>query len=182
MSFSESTVKPLNFDDCWLIVLTLAQRVRNEPTGNEMAEDDHGWRGQGKARVARLSGQLVVRYQGLSTRGGRLQAPIRDLFRKDYRRQRPSFAPYAVRIWIEASEDRSRFDIDNVAKACLDALTGVVWHDDSQVRTLHLERISAHNNAITIAMNQGQPSHREELDRLLDEIDRTGTRSGSGTV
>ena len=57
-----------------------------------MAERDHGWRGRGKARVARLNGGLVVRYKGLSTKGARLQAPIIALFRKDDRRQRPELS------------------------------------------------------------------------------------------
>jgi len=31
-----------------------------------------------------------------------------------------------------------REDVDNLAKAVLDALTGVAWHDDKQVASLHI--------------------------------------------
>jgi len=33
-----------------------------------------------------------------------------------------------------------RFDVDNAAKACLDALNGVAWEDDSQVARLVVEK------------------------------------------
>ena len=33
-----------------------------------------------------------------------------------------------------------REDVDNVAKAVLDALTGVAWHDDRQVAELHVSK------------------------------------------
>ena len=67
-------------------------------------EPDHGWRGRGKARVARCDGRIVVRTHGVSTRGGRVQEPIVRLFRKDYRSLRPTYDPYAVTLWIEAPE------------------------------------------------------------------------------
>lgn len=37
-------------------------------------------------------------------------------------------------------ENRRRVDIDNLAKAVLDALNGVVWVDDAQIQRLVLER------------------------------------------
>lgn len=140
-----------------------------------MGGDDHGWRGRGKARVARLDGRLLVRYRGLSTRGARLQAPLAALFRKDYRRQRPGYQPFAVTIWIEASPGRAKLDIDNVAKACLDALTGVIWHDDSQVWKLVLERLPAEHNAITILVEDApapEAAALAELLRAIDALDR----------
>ena len=148
--------------------------------GEAMGGREHGWRGQGKARVARLSGRLVVRYEGLSTKGSRLQAPIRELFRKDYRHQRPNHGAFSVHIWIESAAQRAKFDIDNVAKACLDALTGVVWHDDSQVQSLVLERLPAARNAITIAIEEAAAPRHAGLEALLDEIALSVAGSGTG--
>jgi crossover junction endodeoxyribonuclease RusA len=47
-----------------------------------------------------------------------------------------------LRVSVEAfPPDRRRRDLDNIAKALLDALTHAgVWADDSQVCSLHLER------------------------------------------
>ena len=133
---------------------------------------DHGWRGRGKARVARFGGCLIVRTHVLSTRGSRVQEPIVTLLRKDYRRLRPAYDPFAVRLWIEAPEPH-RFDVDNVAKACLDSLTGAVWHDDSQVLRLTVEKLQADIPAITIcatSLPDESPSGDNELSRLLDAI------------
>ncbi len=141
-----------------------------------MKVGDHAWRGRGKARVARCDGRLVVRYQGMSTRGGRLQEPIAQLFRKDYRSLRPSYDHFAVTLWIECPEPARRFDVDNVAKACLDALTGAVWHDDSQVRRLTVEKVPAEREAITIEIRSlptdpGNAEAAAALHALLTRVD-----------
>lgn len=34
-----------------------------------------------------------------------------------------------------------RIDADNIAKACLDALTGLLWRDDRQVVRLSIEKL-----------------------------------------
>lgn len=50
-------------------------------------------------------------------------------------------APYrgAVVVRLEFwMPNRRRRDLDNLSKAVLDALNGIVWHDDTQVEALHL--------------------------------------------
>ena len=141
-------------------------------------EPDHGWRGRGKARVARCDGGIVVRSHGVSTRGGRVQEPIVQLFRKDYRSLRPTYDPYAVTLWIEAPEPR-RFDVDNVAKACLDALTGAVWHDDSQVISLTVEKLEASVPSITLRAAPLTAAVGDGLADLLARIDGLD-RGGNG--
>lgn len=134
-------------------------------------DQDHGWRGRGKARVARCDGGIVVRSHGVSTRGGRVQEPIVRLFRKDYRSLRPSYDLFAVSLWIEAPEPQ-RFDVDNVAKACLDALTGAVWHDDSQVVRLTVEKQAGDPAAITL-LAEPLGANRDDADgRLASLLDR----------
>lgn len=140
-------------------------------------DGDHAWRGRGKARIARCDGRIVVRYHGVSTRGGRVQAPILRLLRRDYRSLRPSYDPFAVSLWIESPEP-GRFDLDNVAKACLDALNGAVWHDDRQVQRLTVEKLLAETAAVTIAAGPCLPASRAagraELAALLARIEALG--------
>lgn len=119
-------------------------------------------------RLARLSRTaIVLQYQGLSTQGGQLQAPIRAFFQKEYRRLRPSYARYAVTIWVEHPAEATRFDVDNVAKACLDALNGVVWHDDSQVTTLTVIKQPAGQPRITLHC---RPDRRRNGDDGLEAL------------
>ena len=103
-----------------------------------------------------------------------MQEPILRLLRKDYRSLRPSYEPFAVSLWIEAPEP-ARFDLDNVAKACLDALNGAVWHDDKQVQRLAVEKLQAETAAVTIAVEPYAPTStahgQADLADLLLRID-----------
>lgn len=76
--------------------------------------------------------------------------------------QRPEFIPAGVPVELEVSCYMSRPqahygakglkpryedarplgtpDVDNIAKACMDALKGIVWHDDSQIVRVTMEK------------------------------------------
>ena len=140
-----------------------------KPLDNE----DHSWQGRGKVRVARRDGRLMVRCLAVTSRGGRLQTPIAEFFRKDYRKLRPGFGPFSVTIWVEMTSLKRRLDVDNVAKACLDALTGVIWHDDSQVRRLTVEKMEAAQDAVTLDISPFDDSHASrQLSQLLADSRR----------
>lgn len=112
---------------------------------------DHGWRGGGRFRVARVGGTLLVRFQLLTTNTGKLKADMGAFFRKDYDAIRADFRSYDVRIWLD-SRPHARIDVDNVAKACLDALTGVIWRDDRQVVRLLVEKSTGDQSAVVLAV------------------------------
>lgn len=139
-----------------------------------MATADHGWLGRGKARVARAEGRLCFEIDGLATRTGPARDAIRELCRKEYRGLGPTFAPFAVSIWIEAPwnehERRRRIDVDNVAKACLDALTGVVWRDDSQIQRLQIEKVDDPRERITIEIAEHAAGGAKTLQALRERV------------
>lgn len=44
-----------------------------------------------------------------------------------------------INLTLNFKENRKR-DIDNYCKAIFDALTGILWEDDSQIVSLHIDR------------------------------------------
>lgn len=139
-----------------------------------MTLGDHGWTGSGRFRVARSADALIVRFGRLSTRTGSMKRAIGDFFRKHYRRHRAVHDPFEVTIWIEQPGNGRRLDCDNVAKACLDALTGIVWIDDSQVVRLHVEKVQSAAESITLVIRSAEPpGPSADLEALLMQLERT---------
>lgn len=99
------------------------------------------WSGRGKVQVATPTGSLNLRVDALTSQSRRFKTLIGEFFRTEFKRVRPKWGPYEVTIIIERTENSPVHDVDNVAKAVLDALTGVVFHDDSQVERLHVEKV-----------------------------------------
>lgn len=137
-----------------------------------MTPTNHGWHGRGSVRLARVGRSLVVRIDAVTTRGGRLKKEVAGFFRHEYRQQRPTHDPWVVTIWVVG--EQGRFDVDNVAKACLDALTGVIWHDDSQVRRLTVEKLDGDGRRIIVQATPGTPTDGvEALSFLLGQVDQS---------
>jgi len=85
-------------------------------------------------------GALEVRCDGLTTQAKYYKQLFREFFRKDFQRLRPGFGDYAVHIVMEYTGDAPWMDLDNLAKALLDSLTGNAFEDDHQVARLLVER------------------------------------------
>jgi len=99
------------------------------------------WVKSGKVR-GRLTqnGALEVRCDGLTTQARYYKQLFREFFRKDFPRLRPGYGDYDVLILMEYTGDPPWMDLDNLAKALLDSLTGHAFEDDHQVARLLVER------------------------------------------
>ena len=87
-------------------------------------------------------------------------------------RVRPARGPVEVRIWTSVmSEKAGAHDVDNVAKAVLDALDGVFYLDDRQVVRLVSERFHGHANRIAVRVTTlDGPVPVIDLDETLLEV------------
>lgn len=119
------------------------------------------WVGRGKVRARQLAAGLAIRIDGLTTQAKYYKPLVYEFFRKDFR-LRPRYGDFEVRIVMEHVGEPPRIDLDNLAKALLDALTGHVFHDDCQVALLIVERRAALCERISVlASLRSQPLQRQ---------------------
>ena len=111
------------------------------------------WIGGGKVRAREIGeGGLQVVVDGLSTQAKVYKPLIYEFFRKEWRGARPSWAEFSVEILMEYVGDPPWLDLDNLAKAILDACKGYAFHDDSQVARLLVERRPGERERITVTI------------------------------
>ena len=114
-----------------------------------------GWVGRGKVRARETpGGGLEIVVEGLSTQAKVYKPLIYEFFRKEWRGSRPSWAEFSVEIVMTYVGDPPWMDLDNLAKAILDACKGYAFHDDSQVGCLLVERRRGETERIRIAITQ----------------------------
>jgi crossover junction endodeoxyribonuclease RusA len=112
---------------------------------------DAGWTVSGKVRAREIEGGGVeVMIDGLTTQARYYKPLVYEFFRKEWRGARPAWGDFAVEIRMEHQGDPPWMDLDNLAKALLDALKGWVFHDDAQVARLVVERVQGERERITI--------------------------------
>ena len=118
-----------------------------------MQESEVLWTGKGRVRARELGrGRLEVMVEGLSTQAKVYKPLIHEFFRKEWRGARPSWAEFSVEIAMEYTGDPPWLDLDNLAKAILDACKGHAFHDDSQVARLLVERRQGERERITVSI------------------------------
>ena len=111
-----------------------------------------GWIGRGKVRAREDAAGLVIVVDGLTSQAKYYKPLIYEFFRKEWRGARPSWAEVAVEILMEHQGDPPWIDLDNLAKAILDACKGYAYHDDSQVGRLLVERRPGERERLTVTV------------------------------
>src|SRR5579875_1788309 len=116
--------------------------------------DDQAWTGRGKVRARQTADGLVIGVDGLTSQAKYYKPLIYEFFRKEWRAARPSWGEYAVEIRMEYTGDPPWLDLDNLAKALLDAIKGYAFHDDAQVGRLVVERREGERERIAITVSE----------------------------
>jgi len=115
---------------------------------------DGGWTQHGKVRARETGGVLELSVDGLTTQGKYYKPLIYEFFRKAWRGSRPAWGDYAVEIAMEYVGDPPWLDLDNLAKAILDAIKGYAFHDDAQVARLLVERRAGDRERILVLVRK----------------------------
>jgi crossover junction endodeoxyribonuclease RusA len=120
--------------------------VAIKPEGARMAGE---WTGRGKVRAREIPGGVEVAIEGITTQARYYKPLVYEFFRKDYQ-LRPRWGDFEVEIAMEHLGEAPSLDLDNLAKALLDALKGHVFFDDSQIARLLCERRAGERDRITV--------------------------------
>lgn len=115
------------------------------------------WIGTGRVRARSVGATLEVSVEGLTTQAKYYKPLIHEFFRKEWRGGRPSYGDYSVEIDVEYLGDPPWMDLDNLAKAILDAVKGYVFHDDAQVYRLLVERRSGERERLSVRVTPRTP-------------------------
>jgi crossover junction endodeoxyribonuclease RusA len=113
---------------------------------------DREWTQHGKVRAREDADGLTVVVDGLTSQAKYYKPLIYEFFRKAWRGSRPAWGEYSVEITMEYVGDPPWLDLDNLAKAILDAIKGYAFHDDAQVCRLLVERRAGERERITVAI------------------------------
>ena len=108
------------------------------------------WIGRGKVRAREDGAGMVIVVDGLTSQAKYYKPLIYEFFRKDWRAARPTWAEMSVEILMDYQGDPPWLDLDNLAKAILDACKGYAFHDDAQVARLLVERRAGERERITV--------------------------------
>ncbi len=114
--------------------------------------DDVIWTGRGKVRAREEGAGLIVVVDGLTSQAKYYKPLIHEFFRKEWRGARPAWGEFAVDIRMDYTGDPPWLDLDNLAKAILDAIKGYAFHDDAQVGRLLVERHPGERERITVTV------------------------------
>ena len=118
----------------------------------------NAWIQHGKVRAREADGLLELTVDGLTTQSKYYKPLIYEFFRKAWRGSRPAWGDHAVDIVMEYVGEPPWLDLDNLAKAILDAIKGYAFHDDAQVSRLLVERLPGERERIIVRVRRLTPS------------------------
>lgn len=107
------------------------------------------WSGRGKVRARDVDGGVEIAIDGITTQARYYKQLVYEFFRKEFV-TRPRWGEFEVELIMEYVGEAPRLDLDNLAKAMLDALKGHVFFDDSQIARLLCERKPGERDRITL--------------------------------
>jgi Holliday junction resolvase RusA-like endonuclease len=107
------------------------------------------WTGRGKVRAREIAGGVEIAVDGITTQARYYKPLVYEFFRKEYP-TRPRWGDFEVEIQLEHVGEPPGLDLDNLAKALLDALKGHVFFDDSQIARLLCERVAGERDRIVV--------------------------------
>ncbi|MBS0384938.1 MAG: RusA family crossover junction endodeoxyribonuclease [Proteobacteria bacterium] len=115
----------------------------------------NGWAGRGKVRARAVEAGVEIAIDGITTQARYYKPLVYEFFRKEFQ-IRPRYGDFDVEIRMDYVGEVPTLDLDNLAKALLDALKGHVFVDDSQIARLLCERTQAERDCILVrALRRG---------------------------
>ncbi len=115
------------------------------------------WIASGKVRAREVQGVVTVAVDGITTQAKYYKPLLYEFFRKTWRGSRAAWGDHTVEILVEHVGEPPVMDLDNLAKAILDGVKGWIFHDDSQVARLLVERRPGERERITVAIAAVKP-------------------------
>jgi Holliday junction resolvase RusA-like endonuclease len=108
-----------------------------------------GWNGRGKVRAREIEGGVEIAIDGITTQARYYKPLVYEFFRKEFQ-IRPRWGEFEVELAMEYAGEIPSLDLDNLAKALLDALKGHVFFDDGQIARLLCERVAGERDRIVV--------------------------------
>lgn len=112
-----------------------------------MAMND--WTGRGKVRAREVAGGVEIAIDEITTQARTYKPLVYEFFRTEFA-IRPRWGAFEVEILMQHAGEAPGLDLDNLAKALLDALKGHVFFDDNQIARLLCERAAGKRDLITL--------------------------------
>jgi Holliday junction resolvase RusA-like endonuclease len=107
------------------------------------------WSGRSKVRARAIAGGVELTIDGITTQARYYKPLVYEFFRKEFQ-LRPRYGEFEVELIMEYVGETPTLDLDNLAKALLDALKGHVFVDDSQIARLLCERRVGERDRISV--------------------------------